>query len=343
MAIQKITVKELPALLGRVPVFDVRSPGEYTHAHIPEAHSLPLFTDEERAVIGTSYKKRGRQKAVLEGLDFFAPRMKPLIAQVEKTLKTMGGPQPLVVHCWRGGMRSGAVAWLLDLYGFEVKLLVGGYKSYRRWALEQFTQPYELRVLGGFTGSAKTETLQALNKKGVPVIDLEGLAHHKGSAFGGIGQPPQPTQEMFENRLALALFEYRDRAFWIEDESQRIGALNIPHPLWATIRQRPVCFMEIPFEERLGFIEKQYGTLDREKLMEAVSRIQKRFGPNETKITLAYLSEGRIRDAFRELLRYYDREYYKSLHKREKPETRIQTFSYPRVDPETNAQNIVSI
>ena len=304
---------------------------------------MPLFSDQERAVIGTSYKKSGRQKAVLEGLDFFAPRMKQLIRQVEQTLKSLGGPQPLVVHCWRGGMRSGAVAWLLDLYGFEVKVLVGGYKSYRRWALHQFTLNYTLRVLGGYTGSAKTETLLALQAQGVPVIDLEGMARHKGSAFGGIGQPPQPTQEMFENRLALVLYRNQDRIFWIEDESQRIGVLNIPHPLWSTFRQQPVIFMELPFEERLSFIEKQYGQLDRGKLMEAVSRIQKRFGPNETKITLQYLSEGRIRDAFRELLRYYDREYQKSLYKRDRAEELIQRHPFSGVDPVFNAQKLISI
>jgi hypothetical protein len=164
---------------------------------------------------------------------------------------------------------------------FNVYTLVGGYKAYRKWVNEVFNQPYTMKVLGGFTGSNKTGVLETMETKGLAVINLEGLANHKGSAFGGIGQEPQPTQEMFENKLAMSLAQINpgignNEPCWIEDESQRIGVLTIPHPLWKTLRQQTVFFIEIPFEERLRFIVENYGSLNKEKLVNAIIRIQKR-------------------------------------------------------------------
>ena len=111
----------------------------------------------------------------------------------------------VLIHCWRGGMRSAAVAWLLDMYGFKVYTLAGGYKTFRKWVLKQFDEEYSLKILGGYTGSGKTLILQELKRKGYSVIDLENLANHKGSAFGAIGEKPQPTQEMFENSMGTEL------------------------------------------------------------------------------------------------------------------------------------------
>ena len=195
------------------PVFDVRSPGEYSHAHIPGAVSLPLFSDEERKVIGTAYKQQNRETAIKIGLDYFGPKMRKMVETVEQHTESLSenrsnftpAPKPVVlVHCWRGGMRSGAVAWLLDLYGFEVYLLQGGYKAFRNKALDTFRKDYALKIIGGYTGSAKTHILQKLSEKGYQVVDLELLASHRGSALGGISLPPQPSQEMFENLLATA-------------------------------------------------------------------------------------------------------------------------------------------
>jgi tRNA 2-selenouridine synthase len=337
--IKKITITELVDMLDEVPVFDVRSPGEYNHAHIPGAYSLPLFNDEERAVVGTAYKQKGKQPAIKIGLDYFGIKMKAMVEEVESIMQSISPQQKkIIVHCWRGGMRSAGVAWLLDLYGYEVHTIVGGYKSFRGWTIKQFEQEHSFHVLGGYTGSGKTYVLKALSEKGKPTIDFEGLANHKGSAFGAIGMPEQPTQEMFENKLALCLHKQRvlfpGQSVWIEDESQRIGGINIPHNLWATIRKQPVYFIDIPFSERLKHIVSEYGSLETEKLIIAVSRIQKRYGPNETKTTIQDLSEGKIESAFSQLLKYYDKAYEKSLHNRENISLLLRKKPFDLVNPE---------
>ncbi|MEO7445022.1 MAG: tRNA 2-selenouridine(34) synthase MnmH [Ferruginibacter sp.] len=332
------------------PVFDVRSPGEYTHAHIPGAHSLPIFSDEERKAIGTTYKQSSREKAIKEGLEFFGSRMKDLVEQAEAALRQelsnkKGGQKPkLLIHCWRGGMRSNAVAWLLDLYGFECYLLEGGYKSYRNLALQQFEKPIDLQLLGGYTGSGKTEVLEQLSAKGLPIIDLEKIAKHRGSAFGGIGQPEQPSQEMFENLLALELMQLstQDTMFpvWVEDESQRIGKLNIPHAFWKIMRESPVHFLDIPFEERLKHILSGYQNLDKESLAEAITRIAKRLGPLETKTALAHLAENDFKSCFDILLQYYDKTYRKSLLNRENTDELLNKIPCLSVDTYANIEKL---
>ena len=137
MAVRPIDIEKFIGLSEQHPVLDVRSPGEYHHAHIPGAHSFPLFDDAERKEVGTTYKHINREKAIKIGLDYFGPKMRPLVEQAE-AIAEKSGSRTLLVHCWRGGMRSGAIAWLLDLYGFKVHTLIGGYKSFRRWTLEQF-------------------------------------------------------------------------------------------------------------------------------------------------------------------------------------------------------------
>jgi len=212
--------------------------------------------------------------------------------------------------------------------------------------LLQFEYPYQIKVLGGYTGSAKTETLHELERLGENIIDLEGIANHKGSAFGGIGQMPQPTQEMFENILALKISEkvsqQKTQAFWVEDESQRIGRINIPNAFWNSIRKSTLYFTDIPFEHRLNFIIQSYGNLDIEALKEATIRIQKRFGPNETKITLALLDENNIKAAFENLLNYYDKHYIAALYKRENVEHLLQKIVLSEINPKSNAEKVLS-
>src|SRR5690606_38457631 len=226
--IQRVDVENFLQQAPQALIVDVRSPAEYVHARIPGAVSMPLFTDEERKVVGTAYKQQSREQAIKIGLDYFGPKMRKMVEQVESRLA--GEDKPVLVHCWRGGMRSGGVAWLLDLYGFRVTVLEGGYKAFRNWALNTLAVTYHLQILGGYTGSGKTEILKNLRYAGKQVIDLEALASHKGSALGGIGQPLQPSQEMFENLLAWSLSKMDTRrAIWVEDESQRIGDRNIPN------------------------------------------------------------------------------------------------------------------
>lgn len=334
MAIQKITVEEFLALAKQHPVLDVRSPGEYTHAHIPGAYSFPLFTDDERKVVGTAYKQQSREQAIKIGLDYFGVKMRKMVEEAESLVSShkpadksgAGNTKTILIHCWRGGMRSAAVAWLLDLYGFNVYTLTGGYKLFRKWALEQFEKSYSFNVLGGYTGSGKTYVLEGMLKKGENVIDLEGLAHHKGSAFGSLGMPKQPSQEMFENKLSLKLFAAAQlqKPVWLEDESQRIGEVNIPINLWRQMRAQTLYFLDIPFEERLKHITAEYGKQEKEKLVNAIIRIKKRLGGLETKEAIGALVEDRTEDSFRILLNYYDKQYLKAMHNREGLEALLQ-------------------
>jgi tRNA 2-selenouridine synthase len=316
MPIEKIDIVRFLSMTG-IPVIDVRSPAEFEHASIPGAYSLPLFSNEERAIVGTAYKQESREKAIKLGLDFFGVKMRRMVEEAEDLLKEKDNKH-IVVHCWRGGMRSAGVAWLLDLYGFKVYTLIGGYKAYRKWVLEFLKKDHDINILGGYTGSGKTEVLHYLKKLGNPVVDLEGIAHHKGSAFGAIGQPKQPSQEMFENLLALELFREKqvDQPIWMEDESQRMGLLNLPQDFWTTMRASPNYFIEVPFENRLDYIVTHYGKLPKGELAAAIMRIQKRLGGLETKTALAFLTEDNLKECFRILLHYYDKLYSKALQNR---------------------------
>lgn len=368
MAIEKIHIEEFLELAKHHPVLDVRSPGEYKHAHIPGAVSFPLFSDEERKIVGTAYKQESREQAIKIGLDFFGVKMK---LTVEKAEEIIGNRQPaisntaneehplpiencLLLYCWRGGMRSAAIAWLLDLYGIKVYTLVGGYKKFRNYVLETFKLPFQFNILGGYTGSGKTDLLKSLKERKETVIDLEGLANHKGSAFGSIGMSEQPGQEMFENLLGwqLRVVGYQANstdlttsrnptiAIWLEDESQRIGLVNIPPDLWKNMRQSPVFFLNIPFEERLKQIVKEYGPLDPEKLSDAINRISQKLGNLNAKTAILLLKEGKITESFDILLKYYDKHYFKSLHNREGINSLLHTVECNSVIPE-NADQLI--
>ena len=388
MPVQKISIEQFLTLSHEHPVLDVRSPGEYKHAHIPHAYSLPLFSDEERKAVGTAYKQQSREEAIKIGLDFFGVKMKKMVEEVEgmvgsrqlaigkeKSVKSeLRTANYVLLHCWRGGMRSAAVAWLLDLYGFKVHLLVGGYKAYRKWALAQFEKEYNFNIIGGFTGSGKTLLLHELKKQGQTIIDLEALACHKGSAFGALGEKEQPRQEMFENLLAAELnnatenlkdtgylipdksfrertseidrvvssTQYPASGIWLEDESQRIGNLQLPMPLWYTMRKSPVCFLDIPFNERLEYITAEYGKFEKETLVNAIIRIQKRLGGLETKNAINHLLENEHKNCFRILLAYYDKWYTKGLYNRENIEVLLNKIPCKGVDTKTNTQKLLT-
>jgi tRNA 2-selenouridine synthase len=333
-------------MMEQHPILDVRSPLEYAHAHMKNAYSLPLFSDEERKVVGTAYKQQGKKPAIKLGLNYFGVKMAAMVGEVEALLAASPDPNNklVLVHCWRGGMRSAGVAWLLDLYGYTVYTLAGGYKAYRNWVLAQFTIPYQCKVLGGFTGSGKTETLHALQALKEPIIDLEGLAHHKGSAFGNLGQPMQPSQEQFENILAQLLFKiHTEHAYvWVEDESRRIGLVNIPAPLFEQMRKSKVYFLDIPFSQRLQFIVSGYGKFEKDKLMTAILRIKKRLGGLETKTAINFLIEDDVVSSFSVLLTYYDKLYLKGANNRENPELLIQKIEVADIDLSANAATLLA-
>lgn len=197
--IKSVSIEEFIALRDRFPVFDVRTPAEYDKGHIPGAHNLPLLSDVERALVGTTYHKAGREAAILEGLEYVGPKMRQMVETVQHATES----KTVMLHCWRGGMRSKSVGWLLNTYGYKVFLLTGGYKAFRHYVLQSFEIPRNIIILSGHTGSGKSDVLEHLQHLQEQVIDLEGLAHHKGSAFGGLGELPQPSQQQFENQLAF--------------------------------------------------------------------------------------------------------------------------------------------
>jgi tRNA 2-selenouridine synthase len=306
------------------PVVDVRTPAEFARGHIPDASNLPLFSNEERAEIGLIYKEMGKEPATRLGLDLVGPRLTEMIDRLREMVP-MG---PVLVHCWRGGMRSDSVAWLLNFTGeFQASVLQGGYKSYRRLALEQFGAERPLFVLGGMTGSGKTRVLRALPSCGGQCLDLEALACHKGSAFGALGQPEPPTQQQFENDIGLRLFrsDY-SRPLWVEDESRHIGRRTIPEALWTRMRQAPVFVIERPRQERVRVLVEDYGSADPGELIRSIRKIERRLGGVRTREAVEAVEEGDLENVCHVVLDYYDKTYRHGLGKRDPAQiTRIDS------------------
>lgn len=292
-------------------MLDVRSPEEFARGHIPGAHNLPLFSDEERAAVGTLYKHQGRRAAVRRGLELVGPRLAVL---AEQAAAFAGADANLRVHCWRGGLRSSSTAWLLETCDLPCTLLEGGYKGFRRWLRQGLAQPRPVVLLGGHTGSGKTEVLHALRVAGAQVLDLEGLAHHRGSSFGGLGQPRQPTTEQFENHIAMALQAVSPhRVLWIEAESVQVGCCRIPPELFQQMQQAPLVELRRPDHERLDHLLATYGPMPRQELTEATRRIGKRLGPQRTQQAVEAITAGNLRLACQLILNYYDRTYAHGL------------------------------
>lgn len=296
------------------PILDVRSPGEYAQGHIPGAISFPLFSDEERAKVGICYKHQGRDAAVELGFDLAGPKFGDFVRQAQ----TLAPEKQVRLHCWRGGMRSGAVAWVLELAGFDVATLTGGYKGFRRWGRQQLSQPWRLQVLGGMTGTAKTQILHALAHLGEQVLDLEGLASHRGSSYGGLGLPPQPSTEHFENLIFTQLAQFDPtRLTWVEAESRRVGNCRIPDELFNQMDQAPTLAICRSLDERLDLLVDIYAQADPEELVVATERIRRRLGGQRTQEAVALIRQKDFRPAFALLLTYYDSAYQHDLNRRQ--------------------------
>lgn len=294
------------------PLYDVRSPAEYSQGAIPAAINLPLFSNEERASVGTTYKKIGRQEAFCEGLGLVGPKMRAFV-ETGLANKVLGLPR---VYCWRGGMRSQAMAWLFAMAGLKPVTLRGGYKTFRCFALSQFVKPYRFQVIGGFTGSGKTQLLHDLKNEGKQILDLEALAGHRGSAFGLLGMPKQPTTEQFENSLAFALSQMDiEKPIYTEDESRMIGTCKIPDALFATLRASPLYFLETAKEERLNRLLYEYGKYPEKDLILAAERLMKRLGGVRTQEVITAIQQQNLPHALEILLNYYDAAYLYSLAK----------------------------
>lgn len=317
-----IDIQEFIYLHRTIPSIDVRSPSEYAWAHIPGAVNLPLFSDEERAVVGKLYKNHGKKQATVRGMEIAGPKMAGYVSQAE----LIAPDGKILVHCWRGGMRSSAMAFTLETAGFDTCLLDGGYRSFRRLVLELAARPHKLVVLGGMTGSGKTHILKGLRRAGQQVIDLEGLAHHKGSAFGGIGQSLQPGTEHFVNRLGLELNNLDPlRPVWLEDESHEIGKVGIPHAFFLQMREAPLIFLDIPREQRALRLVDEYAGTSEEQLVEAFLKIGKRLGGKQLIEALEALKAGDHFAAAMISLGYYDKAYAFGLAKRDPQRVRRVT------------------
>ncbi len=314
---------EIPAFLDlgrRNPIIDVRSPGEYDKGHIPNAVNIPLFSNEERAKVGTSYKQCGREEALQLGLKIVGPKLADFVTQSRQ----LNVKNHLLIHCWRGGMRSQSFSWLLDLAGLANLTLNKGYKNYRNFLMDQLSQPLKLIVLTGSTGSGKSDLLAYLKSKGEQVLELEELACHKGSVFGGLGQPEQPSSEQFQNNLFERFLEFEiDRPIWIEDESIGIGNVFIPEPLWHQMNKAPCVRIELEKDERIQRLMNEYGMFPVDLLEEKIKRVAKRLG-DKVAPTIDSLHSGDLKTTVSNLLFYYDKAYNNSIIK--KPRRTIATF-----------------
>ncbi|MEO0866984.1 MAG: tRNA 2-selenouridine(34) synthase MnmH [Cyanobacteria bacterium J06642_11] len=311
------------------PILDVRSPGEYAQGHLPNAVSFPLFSDEERAQVGTCYKQQGKESAVELGLELVGPKMAGLVKQA----KILAPDRQVRVHCWRGGMRSGSVGWLLATSGLEVTLLAGGYKSFRHWARATLATPKLIVMVGGMTGTGKTDILHALRNLGEQVLDLEGLANHRGSSYGALMQPPQPSTEQFENLIAEQWKQFNpDRPVWIEAESRRVGTCRVPDEIMTQMEAANTLEVVRSEPERLKLLVEIYGQADPDDLIAATERLQKRLGGLRTQTAVQHIKRGELSAAAAVVLAYYDRAYRHDLVRRGKQIPKVDVSDMSAMD-----------
>ena len=294
------------------PIFDVRSPIEYEKGHIPGAINLPVFTNEERAIVGTAYKNQGKDEAIKIGIEKVQSKLVSFVENVNIIAKGKN----IRLHCWRGGMRSKNMAWLLEIAGYNVFVLEDGYKSYRQFVKGYFENHFNLIVIGGMTGTGKTEILNFLKENGEQVIDLEYIAQHKGSVFGHFGQLAQPKTEHFENLLFNLLFKYSsNKNIWIEDESLTIGSVYIPKPFYEKMQSAKFIFLEKNINQRAERLVKEYGHFDKELLIKAIERIARKIGGDNAQLIINLLNNDDFKNAILKTLIYYDKQYIFSLQK----------------------------
>ncbi len=327
-----VLIENIDLLPGKITVIDVRSPAEYARGHIPGAVNIPLFDDEEREAIGILYTQKGRKEAIMKGFEFIGNKTGAIRRQAERAASV----KPILVHCWRGGMRSGAMAWLFERQGMQCEVLQGGYKSYRRFLRAQLVRPFRLLILGGMTGTGKTGILREIALKGFQSADLEAIANHRGSAFGALGMEDQPTTEQFENDLLGKLMSFSpDLPIWVEDESRNIGRNIIPAEFFGRMRESPVIVLDMDRKLRMERLVREYGKFPVEDLVKIFTHISKRIGGENAKLAIRSLESGDYYEAADISLRYYDKTYRYGLTTRS-PEM-IHHLTLPSVSEEENA------
>ena len=318
---QDLTVEEYFALAERSVIIDVRSPTEYDAGHVEGAASHPLFNDAERAEVGTLYKQLSPDAALLRGLEFAGARMRELVEGARRSAPS----GEVVVQCWRGGQRSASVGWLLEQAGMNVRRLTGGYRAYRTYARAYLgDNHHQLKVLSGPTGSGKTPVLHALRTLGADVVDLEGLAHHKGSSFGALGEASQPSTEQFENRLFASLVAIpAGRTVWIEDESRLIGTVCQPSVFYDRLLAAPAVALVQPIDWRVDNLVRDYARYPKEGLKAAFTRLRKKLGGQHLNTALEALERDDFTTACRIALTYYDKAYAHYASRKTSPVTEL--------------------
>ena len=331
-----IKIESFLSLSARFPLIDVRAPQEFHQGHIPGALNIPLFDDQERKVVGTAYKQVNTEAAMYAGLEFAGKKLVRLAKEGERAA---GKNKTLLVHCWRGGMRSKSMVWLFETMGITCYLLEGGYKSYRSYLREVLARPLNLLVIGGRTGSGKTAILHHLRQKGEQVIDLEGLAHHKGSAFGALGELDQPSTEQFENDLCRVVLPLdSEKLTWIEDESRNVGKCVIPGEFFQGMREADIVFLDISRELRATHLVGDYAQYEQEALRACVLKIEKRLGGDRTREALEAIDQEDYYQTAMITLHYYDKAYMYSL---EKNHDHYQVLTSLDVDPVVNTELLI--
>ncbi|WP_303722014.1 tRNA 2-selenouridine(34) synthase MnmH [Malonomonas rubra] len=302
---------------------DVRTPAEFAEATIPGAINVPIFSNEERVEVGTLYKQRGKGRARKFGIELVAPKIPALLEQVEEVRRGHRGP--VIVFCWRGGMRSLAMTSFMNLAGIHARQLIGGHKAFRTLVCSYFEKQQwpPIYVLRGLTGVGKTQVLHRLAEQGFPVIDLEGLANHRGSAFGALGLEPQPGQKRFEALLWDRLQQLESSAYLVtEGESLHIGRLLVPKRFHQAMQEQTSLWLKASLNFRTRIILEDYPAIDRlrEQFEQPICALKERLGNKVIKQLLDLLHAGEWEELVYELMvHYYDPLYMHTL-----PEKRIE-------------------
>jgi tRNA 2-selenouridine synthase len=333
-----LNIDDFFKLRQQLPVVDVRSEGEYAQGHIDQAINIPILNDAERVEVGTDYKQKGQLEAIKTGFRLVGPRIVDIVTSAEQT----ANGKELLVHCWRGGMRSSNFCQFIGMAKVKSHQLEGGYKTYRHVALESFRKELDLMVIGGCTGSGKSEILRTLKEKGEQVIDLEQLANHRGSSFGALLMPPQPTTEQFQNDLFEVIHGFDiSRKIWIEDESIAVGKIFLPEPLWRRMCISPLVEIDVDRPKRVERLVKEYGAADKKEFLVAMERITKKLGGQHFNAAKERLFADDMYATIDILLNYYDKAYMNGLQ-RKKNQTKSQ-LKWDGGDVNTFAEELIKL
>lgn len=308
-----VTIRFEPALIDSHCIIDVRTPLEFAEDHIPGSVNIPILNNAERAQVGIVYKEQGAETARILGLKLTCHRFPTIVSEVSEA----ANGRPILVYCWRGGLRSESVSILMEMTGHPVFKLAGGYKSFRNTVssfFESFSLPVQLIVLHGMTGSGKTEFLLQLPDSRWTAIDLEGLARHRGSAFGSIGLGEQPSQKIFETMLWNTFrLAPPDRPIVLEGESKRIGQITLPGNMYEVMAESTKIWCNVSIPTRVKRLTAEYAKEEyRQPMAEALERIRKKLGGAQYEALKCRLADWDIPGLAQGLIEgYYDKFYYK--------------------------------